>query len=161
MTDRYLIRPATEADRPLLDTWRRQDHVRRWWGPPDVGPDADDPRQARAATWIAEAGARPLAFIQDYAVADWSPHNLDYLPPGSRGMEVYIGPRSALGRNLGARLVRQHVDHLLGLGVPAVGIDPHPANERARRAFARAGFVAAGGPLETRWGQVVLMHRFA
>lgn len=156
----YLVRPVQEADLPLLASWRRLAHVRRWWGPPEVEPEAEKLREAGVAMWIAEAGTQPLAFIQDYAVADWPPHHFDYLPPGSRGMDLYIGAPEALGQGHGARIVRQHVDRLFALGVPAVGIDPHPDNERARRAFTRAGFVTAGGPVETRWGRAMLMHRF-
>ena len=161
MTESYLIRPVTEADLPLLTSWRHQAHVRRWWGSPKVEPEAEKLREATVAMWIAALGERPMAFIQDYAVADWSPHHFDYLPPGSRGIDLYIGAAEALGQGHGARMVRQHVDCLFNLGVPAVGIDPHPDNGRARRAFARAGFVTAGRPLDTRWGRTVPMHRFA
>lgn len=145
----------------MVTAWRRQHHVRRWWGPPETEPETDRPSEPRVATWIAALDARPLAFLQDYAVADWSPHHFDDLPPGSRGMDICIGPADALGRGHGAGIVRQHIDHLFSLGVPAVGIDPHPDNARARTAFARAGFVTAGGPRDTRWGRAILMHRFA
>ncbi|WP_407525947.1 GNAT family N-acetyltransferase [Methylobacterium oryzisoli] len=135
--------------------------MRRWWGPPDVEPEAETLRETRVAMWIAAIGARPLAFIQDYAVADWMPHHFSYLPPGSRGMDLYIGEREEIGRGHGARIVRQHVEHLFDLGAPAIGIDPHPDNEPALRAFARADFVTGSGPIDTRWGRAMLMHRFA
>jgi aminoglycoside 6'-N-acetyltransferase len=159
--DSYLIRPVSEADIPLLTSWRHEEHVRRWWGPPEVEPEAEKLREAHVAMWIAIADGGPLAFIQDYTVSDWSPHHFDYLPAGSRGMDLYIGPAEALGQGHGARIVRQHVNDLFHRGVPAVGIDPQPDNERARRAYARAGFVIADGPLDTRWGRAILMHRFA
>lgn len=161
MADRYLIRPVSEADLPLLTSWRHQAHVRRWWGPPEVEPEAEKLRKPTVAMWIAADAGRPLAFIQDYAVADWSPHHFDYLPAGSRGMDLYIGEADAVGRGHGARIVRQHVHHVFGLGVPAVGIDPHPDNQRAQRAFSRAGFVTAAGPLDTAWGRAILRHRLA
>ncbi len=112
MTDSYLIRQVTEGDLPLLASWRYQDHVRRWWGQPDIEPEAERLRETRVAMWVGLAGGRPLAFIQDYAVADWSPHHFDYLPPGSRGMDLYVGEVNALGQGHGAKIVRQHVDHL-------------------------------------------------
>lgn len=161
MADSYLIRPAVEDDLPLLLSWRQQAHVRRWWGPPEIEPEAEKLQARKVAMWIAGHAKGPLAFIQDYAVADWSPHHFDYLPRGSRGMDLYIGELEAVGQGHGAKIVRQHVDHLFDLGVPAVGIDPHPENERARRAFARAGFVTTDGPLDTRWGRAILMHRLA
>ncbi len=111
--------------------------------------------------WIAELEHRPFAFIQDCAIADWLPHHFDYLPSGSRGIDLYIGEPALLGLGHGSALVRQHVDHLFSQGVPAVGIDPHPDNSAARRAFEKAGFKAAGGPVETRWSRAILMDRFA
>lgn len=151
----------SEADLPLLTSWRRHAHVRHWWGPPEVEPEAEKLRAAEVALWIAAIDARPLAFLQDYAVADWTPHHFDYLPPGSRGLDLYIGEPEAIGRGYGAEIVRQHVSDLFTRGAPAIGIDPHPDNERAQRAFVRAGFVRAAGPVDTRWGRAILMHRFA
>lgn len=160
MNRRIHIRPVREDDLPLLTSWRQQLHVRHWWGPPEVEPEREKLHAGQVAMWIVVADERPIAFIQDYAVTDWSPHHFDYLPAGSRGMDLYVGEEDAIDRGLGTEIVRQHVDHLFAMGVPAVGIDPHPDNERARRAFAKAGFVTAGGPLDTRWGRAVLMHRF-
>ena len=161
MAEPYRIRPVSEDDLSLLTSWRREAHVRRWWGPPEVEPEGNKLREAEVAMWIVAAGDRPLAFIQDYAVDAWQPHHFEYLPHGSRGMDLYIGAADALGQGHGSRIVRQHVEHLFSLGVPAVGIDPHPDNARAQRAFVQAGFVTAGGPIDTRWGRAVLMHRFA
>lgn len=157
----YLIRRAGEADLPRLSGWRRQSHVSRWWGDPSVEPESEKLLDPRVAMWIVENGGAPFAFIQDYAVADWSPHHFDYLPPGARGMDVYIGEADMLGLGHGARMVEQHVEHLFSQGIPAVGIDPHPDNAPARRAFEKAGFTVSGGPLDTRWSRAILMDRYA
>jgi hypothetical protein len=69
--------------------------------------------------------------------------------------------RRRRGGGHGSRLFRQHVDQLFRDGVPAVGIDPHPENIVALRAFDKAGFAVARGPVETRWGWAVLMDRHA
>ena len=110
---------------------------------------------------MAELGSRPFAFIQDYGVSDWSLHHFDFLPAGSRGIDMYIGEANMLGVGHGSRLLRQHVDHLLRLQVPAVGIDPHPDNQAAMRAFEKAGFTIVSGSLDTRWGRAILMTRHA
>ena len=124
-------------------------------------PEADKLRDARIAMWVAEERGQPFAFIQDYAVADWFPHHFDYLPPGSRGMDVYIGEKAMLGLGHGSRVVKQHVEGLFSRGIPAVGIDPHPENGPARRAFEKAGFSVSGGPLDTKWDRAVLMDRYS
>ncbi len=158
---RYLIRPVGEADLPLLRGWRARPHVSRWWGDPALEPVEEALIEPNIALWIAELAGRPFAFIQDYDVHAWTPHPFDYLPPGSRGLDVYIGEPELVGLGHGSRLVRQHVDHLFGLGAPAVGIDPHPDNTAAHRAFAKAGFAVASGPLDTPWGRAILMDRRA
>jgi len=63
------------------------------------------------------------------------------------------------GRGHGAAFVRLHGDRLFAAGAPAIGADPHPDNARAIRAYAKAGFTAVSGPLDTRWGRAVLMER--
>ena len=163
---RYLIRPVGEADLALLRGWRAAPHVVRWWGDPALEPVEEALGDPRIALWIVELGIaelerRPFAFIQDYDVHAWTPHPFDHLPPGSRGMDVYIGEPDMLGLGHGSRLVRQHVDHLFSRGASAVGIDPHPDNAAARRAFEKAGFLVRGGPLDTRWGRAILMDRRA
>lgn len=157
----YLIRRVTQADLDLVRAWRAQPHVRRWWGDPEVEPEAEKLADSRIALWVVEAGARPFAFIQDYDVHGWGPHPFDYLPAGARGMDVFIGEADMLGRGHGSGFVRQHVDALFAAGVPAMGIDPNPDNAAARRAFEKAGFRFVKGPLETPWGRAVLMDRRA
>lgn len=157
----HTIRPAGEGDLALLKVWRSMPHVARWWGGAGVEPEAAKLYEPRVAMWVAELRSRPFAFIQDYGVGDWSPHHFDFLPAGSRGIDMYIGETGMLGSGHGPRLLRQHVDHLLASRVPAVGIDPHPDNHRAVRAFEKAGFTTVGGPLETRWGRAILMTRHA
>ena len=158
---RYRIRKADTADLPLLDRWRNATHVACWWGHASVDPDADKLRDPRIAMWIAEFDSRPIAFLQDYRIADWAPHHFDDLPPGSRGLDLYVGEADLLGRGHGAAVLDLHAANLFASGAPALGIDPHPDNLRARRAFEKAGFREVGGPVTTRWGDAILMHRFS
>lgn len=133
----------------------------RWWGEPDKEPVTENLADPRLTLSVASLDGRPFAFIQDYRVADWPPHHFDDLPVGSRGLDLYIGEADLLGAGHGSRLLRQHVDSLFAAGVPAAGIDPHPDNVRAQRAFAKAELVASGEAVETRWGRAILMRRWA
>lgn len=155
----YIIRAACAADVPILARWRAYSHVAQWWGDPSVEPPEEMVGKPLVSCWIVEHADRPLGFIQDYAVHDWSPHHFDYLPPGARGMDVFVGEPAQLGVGHGPRFIRQHVDELFRRGAPAVGIDPHPDNLAAQAAFRKAGFILRDGPMETRWGRAMLMDR--
>ncbi|MCR8723198.1 GNAT family N-acetyltransferase [Frigidibacter sp. ROC022] len=155
--DRYLIRCLTGADLPLLRRWRQAPHVLRWW--PQEG--AEPPGQVDPGTVpsIVELAGRPFAYIQDYGVHDEPDHHFAYLPPGARGIDQFIGEADMLGQGHGPAFIDQHVRSLFGAGAPAVGTDPHPDNRRAIRAYEKAGFRIAGGPLDTPWGRALLMER--
>ncbi|MET1111424.1 MAG: GNAT family N-acetyltransferase [Allosphingosinicella sp.] len=155
----YAFRPVTPADLDLLDRWRGRAHVVEWWGAPELEPSAETLADGRVAMWIVEHLGRPFAYAQDYPVHAWEDHPFAYLPPGSRGVDQYIGEPDMVGRGHGSAFVRAHVERLLGAGAPAVGTDPHPDNARAIRAYEKAGFKAVTGPVETRWGRAVLMER--
>jgi len=158
---RYSFRPVANADLILLETWRTMPHVVKWWGEPHVEPDVEKLADARIAMWIVEYEGRPFAFRQDYAPHDWHPHPFAHLPPGSRGIDQYIGTPEMIGRGHGTNFVRQHCERLFSMGVPAIGTDPHPDNARAIRAYQNAGFLIRSEPLETRLGRAVLMERWA
>jgi aminoglycoside 6'-N-acetyltransferase len=157
----YKIRKVQRADLGLLAEWRTQPQISRWWGQPDVEPEEDKLDDPSIAIWIAEHEDAPFAFIQDYAVNDWLPHHFDFLPNGSRGIDMYIGEARLRGLGHGCKLLRQHVDKLFADGIPAVGIDPHPENQGAIEAFKKSGFRIVGGPIDTRWSRAVLMVRYA
>ncbi len=162
MPDSYRFRPAGPADLPMLRRWRECPEVLPWWGAWEH-PEAEfaahlaDPAMA---LWMVELAGRPFAFLQDYACHAWDPHPFSYLPAGSRGVDLYIGEPDMLGRGHGSALLRRQGDRLFAAGAPAIGTDPHPDNLRARRAYEKAGFVVASGPVDTRWGRAVLMERW-
>jgi aminoglycoside 6'-N-acetyltransferase len=164
----YHFRPAVRDDLLMLLRWRAEPEVLPWWGAwqdPEAEYEAHlaDPAMAMWIVEIVTPGSppRPFAFAQDYACHAWDPHPFSYLPPGSRGVDLYIGEPAMLGCGHGSALLRQHCDRLLAAGVPAIGTDPHPDNLRARRAYEKAGFAVMSGPVETRWGRAVLMERRA
>ncbi len=159
--DAYCIRPVVEADLPLISRWRAHPHVVEWWGEPDVEPEVEELGDPNIDIWLVELAGRPFAFVQDYRVHAWDPHPFSYLPPASRGLDLFIGEADMVGVGHGQRFLRQHVEALFAQGVPAVGADPHPDNVRAQRAYEKAGFAIVSGPVETPWGRAVLMDRRA
>ena len=129
-----------------------------WWGDPEGEDEREKLADPRIAMWIVEHEGRAFAYSQDYDVHGWDPHPFSYLPPGSRGIDQFIGEADMLERGHGTAFVRQHLARLFAAGAPTVGTDPHPDNLRARRCYEKAGFVLKSGPLDTPWGRAVLME---
>ena len=158
----YHFRSVIRADFPLLLRWRETPDVLRWWGAWDDAETDFERHLAdpNIAMWIVEHEKRPFAYAQDYDPHAGDPHPFSHLPPGSRGIDQYIGEPSMLDRGHGTAFLRQHCDRLFAAGAPAIGTDPHPDNLRARRAYEKAGFTAVSGPVDTRWGRAILMERW-
>jgi len=158
----YSFRPMTAEDFGIARRWLETPEVRRWWGDPDgeislLEEDLDDPRMAM---WIVAHEGLPFAYIQDYEPHAWAMHPFAFLPPGSRGVDQFIGEPDMIGCGHGSAFVRAHVDQLFAEGAPAVGVDPDPANARAIRAYEKAGF-GRGPVVDTEWGPSMLMTRYA
>ncbi len=156
----YAFRPVTGADLPMLRGWIATPAVREWWidadGQPSPAIAEADLHAQDVAMWIVAHGSRPFAFIQDYDPHATEGHHFGHLPPGSRGIDQFIGEPDMIGLGHGSAFIGAHARRLMENGAPAVGTDPHPRNARAIRAYAKAGFVARG-ERATDWGPCLLM----
>ncbi len=153
----YGFRPMTADDLPMVRAWIATTNVAPWWDADDDFKDALASPDTRP--WIVSHEGRPFAYIQDYDPHAWAGHHFATLPPGSRGVDQFIGAPEMIGRGHGSALIRQHVERLFADGAPAVGTDPHPDNARAIRAYEKAGFTA-GEARDTDWGFCLLMTRY-
>ncbi len=159
----YQLRAMTAADMPMARRWLETPDVQRWWGDPDgevslLEKDLDDPRMSM---WIVSYRGQPFAYIQDYDPLAWDMHYFGDLPPGSRGIDQFIGEPRMLALGHGPAFIRLHVDNLFAAGAPVVGTDPDPANTRAIRAYEKAGFTATREILDGHGQRVLLMLRRA
>jgi aminoglycoside 6'-N-acetyltransferase len=148
------FRPMAPDDLALVRRWLSEPHVIEWWGEPEPQEIMTEKYQARIAgtdpvsVWVMEVGSRPVGFVQWYPVAEaaeWFPGV--EVPPGTVGVDLAIGEVDRLGAGLGARLLLEFCHHVLrslAPECPEVWIDPNPRNQRARRAFAAAGFRDTG-----------------
>jgi aminoglycoside 6'-N-acetyltransferase len=155
---RYAFRPAARADLPMLARWLGTPDATRWWGDPAeqyelLAGDLDEPRMAMR---IVSFDGRPFAYAQHYEVHTWPQPHLAALPAGSRAIDTVIGEPGMLGIGHGASYVRALAAQLQAAGAPAVVVDPHRDNARARRAYARAGF-RGETVVETAAGPAVVM----
>ena len=105
---------------------------------------------------IVSFDGRCFAYAQDYEVNTWPQAHLRDLPAGSRAIDTFIGKPDMIGCGHGAAFVRLLARRLIEEGATRVVIDPTVDNIRARRAYARAGFVG-DRPVPTHTGPVVVM----
>ena len=139
----YSFRPFTRADLPLTAKWLQTPEVVRWWGDPDeqLALVAEDLEEVLMRQWVVEFNGRPFAYVQAYAPASWPQPHLRDLPAGSIAIDAFIGEPDMLGRGHGSAFLKAFGQMLVKDGASAVVIDPDAENLRARRAYARAGFV--------------------
>jgi RimJ/RimL family protein N-acetyltransferase len=144
------FRTLTEADLPVFQGWLARPHVQQWWeGVPTLAELRDDYLPAHSQpdgtlAFIALHGERPIGFIQRYVVlgsgGGWWEDETD---PGARGIDQFLADAGDVGTGLGSTMVRAFVATLFAdPAVTVVQTDPSPANIRAVRAYAKAGFHA-------------------
>ena len=103
--------------------------------------------------WIVEYQGLPFAYVQAYSVGAWPQVDLKHLRGDTRMIDPFVGEPGMLGRGHGSAFLRELAQMLIDEGAPAVAIDSDAKNQKARRAFARAGFEgdkivnAAQGPV--------------
>jgi aminoglycoside 6'-N-acetyltransferase len=130
------LRPAVDADLDLLTRWFADPDVYLWWGGEPIGGDrvsADytGHRSPDVESFIVEAEGGPIGFLQYWRATE-----------RSGGIDMFLVPE-ARQQGLGPDAARATADFLLHeLGWTEVTVDPLTDNDRAIRAFARAGFIA-------------------
>jgi aminoglycoside 6'-N-acetyltransferase len=155
---RYRFRPFGEGDLALAERWLETPEVLRWWGDPAeqlalLKQDLDEPAMRQ---WIVEHRARPFAYVQAYEAHAWPQPHLRPLPVGAHVVDAFIGEPAMLACGHGGAFLRLFARMLVDEGASAVVIDPSEQNVRARRAYARAGFVEVG-VVRALEGRVALM----
>jgi aminoglycoside 6'-N-acetyltransferase len=154
----HSIRPMLSQDLPMVRTWLAAPHVREWWGEPDeqFALVSGDLEQRALEQYVVMSGERPFAYLQCYEQAAWPENGLGTHPPGTRGIDQFIGEPDMLGCGHGSVFIRAFVKGLLDTGTPRVLTDPDPANGRAVRAYEKAGF-RREWELDTPDGRALLM----
>jgi aminoglycoside 6'-N-acetyltransferase len=154
-----VIRPVREeaGDYESIVGWRNSPHVREWWDPDDPPLtlaglrdelDAQIPGDDTTTSCIIEHSGEPVGFIQFYP---WDAEE-EYLaeigvtvPPGSWGLDIFIGKSGLEGTGVGSRAVKVLSDALFSRrGATAVALITEAGNARAQascawRALSRHG----------------------
>ena len=161
--------PVGEKHYPLLLAWLNEPHVREWWGDPDeeIG-FIRDMVEGRDTTrpFLITLDGEPVGYIQVWFLGhhqneEWTKDNpwLLELAPEAVGVDLSIGDADKLSQGIGSAALTAFVAYLRGLGHETIIIDPDPANARAVRAYAKAGFRPVP-QLEGRTGAEALIMQF-
>ena len=126
-------RAATLDDAPMLVAWHADPDVARFWDGETFTLEEMRERLGRddVDAWIVEEGGEPVGYLQSW----WE----DGLPRRG-GLDGFLVP-SARGRGIMPKVARRLAEHLLQTGWASVTVDPYAWNDRAVRAWRRAGFV--------------------
>lgn len=136
------LRPATTDDVALLRHWDEQPHVVASDPHDDWGWETE---LAKKPDWreqlIAEAGGRPVGFVQIIDPAREEGHYWGDVPADLRAIDLWIGEAADLGKGFGTEMIRLALERCFAdPRVTAVLIDPLAANTRAHRFYERLGF---------------------
>ncbi|MGY3486121.1 aminoglycoside 6'-N-acetyltransferase [Bradyrhizobium sp. USDA 4011] len=159
MAGPYRFRAMTTDDLPQIKRWLALPHVREWWGDPAeqyalVSGDLEEPAMDQ---FIVAANDSDFGYIQCYDLTAWN-SGFGRQPAGTRGIDLFIGAFDMVAGGHGSALIRAFVDDRLAQGAPRIVTDPDPANARAVRAYAKAGFREVG-MVDTPDGPALLMIR--
>jgi aminoglycoside 6'-N-acetyltransferase len=154
MSCRYHFRPMSVHDLPLVHAWQTAPYVREWWDDDPITLASED-EPAMDQRIVAVEG-RPFAYLQCYLQSAYPENGLGAHPPGTRGIDQFIGEPDMVGCGHGPAFICAFVDGLLAAGVPSVIADPDCRNARAIRAYEKAGF-RRGGEVSTPDGRALLM----
>jgi aminoglycoside 6'-N-acetyltransferase len=158
----YRFSKMTEADLPLIKHWLEQPHVVEWWGSTheQFGIVSGDLTLKTMDQFIVSFGDRPFGYIQCYDLRNWPDGGLGDHPPGTLGIDQFIGEADMVNRGHGSIFIKAFVDARIADGAPRIITDPDPANERAIRAYEKAGLRRAR-LVHTSEGVALLMTRDA
>jgi aminoglycoside 6'-N-acetyltransferase len=145
------LRPAVHADLDLLARWFADPEVYEWWGGQPtarevVATDYTGHRSPEIESFIVEDEGKPIGYLQYWFATDHS-----------GGLDMFLIPE-ARGRGLGPDAARAMVDYpFREQGWTEITVDPLIDNERAIRAWARAGFVAEREDTDEQTGKPSLI----
>ncbi|WP_305984880.1 GNAT family N-acetyltransferase [Roseibium sp. MMSF_3544] len=144
------FQPLTSENLPLLADWMARPHWREWWGDPEEELSyVRDMIEGRDTTlpFIFQLDGTDMGYIQVWFVkdqlgTDWVQEYpwLELLPREAVGVDLSIADEKDLSRGIGTRVLQAFVDKLRQDGYERIIIDPDPTNQRAVKAYRKAGF---------------------
>lgn len=146
------LRPATTEDIPTLDAWDLEPHViaaTRDNQTADADAGGHDWREELAKQsdiyryFIAERDGRAIGAMLIIDPREEPSHYWGEIEPNLRALDIWIGPKSELGKGHGEAMMRLAFRLCFAVdSVKAIVIDPLSSNVRAHKFYRRLGFKA-------------------
>ena len=161
-TPRYRFSPLVHDDLGLIARWLAAPHVAAWWDPaekaiPEIAAHLAD---EAVRPYLVLIDGRPAGYLQSYDPHLGVDHPYRDQPPGTLGIDQFIGEADLVGIGHGPALIDQFARTRFSEGVPRIVTDPHPDNRLAVRAYAKAGFCELDRRT-TIYGTALIMGRDA
>ena len=137
------LRPATRADWGLIRAWLARPDIEAWWGP--VSATEAEVNIAlgsgHAICRIIEAKGEPVGYAHAVDAAVWGADLPEDLEPGTWDLDLFIAAEEHRGKGVGPAALALLKDEVFATTLAvAVSVFPSIKNERAVRAYEKAGF---------------------
>jgi len=137
------LRPATRADLDMIRRWLQRPDIQDWWGPA-TATDAEVNlalASEHAICRIIEADGAPVGYAHAVDATLWGDNLPDELEPGTWDLDLFVAAEEERGKGVGQAALALLRDEVFATTLAiAVCIFPSVKNERAVRAYEKAGF---------------------
>lgn len=137
------LRPATNRDRDTIRRWLARADIQDWWGPLSQ-TEAEVTIALESASAICrmiEADGEAIGYAHAIDAAEWGADLPDDLQPGTWDLDLFIAAEEHRGMGAGAAALALLKDEVFATTLAcAVCVFPSIKNERAVRAYEKAGF---------------------
>lgn len=137
------LKPATDADWPMIRGWLATKSVQDWWGPQatieaEVMMALDS---EHAICRIITVDGTPVGYAHAFDAALWGENLPEGLAPSTWDLDLFIASERHRGQGIGQCALALLRDEVFATTLAvAVCVFPSIANERAVRAYEKAGF---------------------
>jgi aminoglycoside 6'-N-acetyltransferase len=137
------LRAAAGNDLPLVRSWLARPDIEAWWGP-KASTEAEVTLAmgtSHAICRIIEANGAAVGYGHAVDATIWGEDLPDDLEPGTWDLDLFIASEAHRNRGIGARALSLLKAEVFATTLAlAVCVFPAIANERAVRAYEKAGF---------------------
>jgi len=137
------LRPARRADWNLIRGWLVREDIQEWWGP--ASATQTEVNMALSSEHglcrIIETGGKPVGYAHAVDATIWGDDLPQDLAPGTWDLDLFIASEEHRGKGVGQMALSLLKDEVFASTLAvAVCIFPSIRNERAVRAYEKAGF---------------------